>query len=86
MDCARPWLRHYGVVPHHLEYPETTLHGALARAAARSPGAVALDFLGSETTYRELMERIERCAAAFVRLGLGKGDYRALAGSEHARR
>lgn len=74
MDDPRPWLRHYGAVPQTLEYPETSLHGALAQAAARSPDAVALDFFGTQIVYRDLMARIERCAAAFAVLGLGKGD------------
>ena len=74
MDDPRPWLRRYGAVPRSLEYPETTLHGALALAAARTPGAVALDFMGREIAYRDLMQRIERCAAAFARLGLRKGE------------
>lgn len=70
----RPWLAHYGGVPHALRYPETTLHGALALVAGRTPQAVALEFMGTEITYRELMERIERCAAGFARLGLREGE------------
>ena len=74
MDDPRPWLRHYGAVPKSLEYPETSLHGALATTAARSPEAVALDFLGTRITYRDLMALIERCAGALAGLRLGKGD------------
>ena len=70
----RPWLAHYGGVPLSLQYPETTLHGALALVAARTPDTVALEFMGTEITYRELMERIQRCAAGFARLGLREGD------------
>ena len=70
----RPWLAHYGGVPHALAYPETTLHGALALVAARSSATVALEFMGTGITYRELMERIERCAAGFARLGVREGD------------
>jgi long-chain acyl-CoA synthetase len=70
---SRPWLRHYGAVPHTLEYPETTLHGALALQAARTPDAIALEFMGTRIPYRELMQRIEACAAALAGVGLRHG-------------
>ena len=70
---SRPWLRHYGAVPHSLHYPETTLHAALALQAARTPDAIALEFMGTRIAYRELMQRIEDCAAAFAGVGLSEG-------------
>ena len=71
---ARPWLRFYGDVPATLEYPAIRVDEAVARSAARAPDAVAYDFLGTRATYRELQERIERCAHGLAALGLGAGD------------
>jgi long-chain acyl-CoA synthetase len=71
---SRPWLRHYGAVPHTLEYPETTLHDALELQAARTPDAIALEFMGTRIPYWELMQRIDSCAAAFASVGLGQGQ------------
>lgn len=70
----RPWLRFYGDIPASLEYPETTLHGALAASARRTPLATALDFFGTRITYANLLREVDRCAAAFARLGLARGD------------
>ena len=39
-----PWLRHYGAVPAHLEYPECTLYRMVAESAGRMPAAIAWDF------------------------------------------
>ena len=74
MDFPRPWLRHYGAVPVSLEYPGGTLYEALAGVASRSPDAVACDFFGARTTYRALVDRIDRVAAAFAALGIRAGD------------
>jgi long-chain acyl-CoA synthetase len=72
--ATRPWLRFYGEVPATLEYPAIRVDEAVARAAAHVPDAVAYDFLGTTATYRELQERIERCARGLASLGLGPGE------------
>jgi long-chain acyl-CoA synthetase len=74
MSGDRPWLRFYGRVPPSLDYPEVTLHEALARTAARVPGSIAWSFLGTQSTYRELDEAVTRCAAALSAEGLKGGD------------
>ena len=69
-----PWLRFYGSVPKSLEYPATTLFEAVAGTARRVPHAIAWDFLGTTSTYRELIAAIERCAGALAALGLKRGE------------
>jgi long-chain acyl-CoA synthetase len=69
-----PWLRYYGAVPPTLRYPEGSLSAAVLATASRGPDAPALTFLGATTTYRQLAEAIERCAAALAGLGLRAGD------------
>src|SRR5262245_61839561 len=73
MDDLR-WLRFYGDVPATLEYPEIGLYEALARSVARQPGATAVDFLGTEMTFGELLAAIDRCAAGLAARGIGAGD------------
>ncbi len=70
----RPWVRHYGRVPAHLEYPEATLYESIAAAAGRSPSAVAWNFFGTTCTYRNLMRDIDTCAAGLAALGVRRGD------------
>ncbi|MFY9316945.1 MAG: AMP-binding protein [Burkholderiales bacterium] len=71
---SRPWLRFYGHVPETLRYPEVTLYEAVAATARRLPDAVAWDFFGATSTYRQLVADIDRCADALAALGLGKGE------------
>ena len=71
---ARPWLRHYGSVPTSLEYPATTLPQALEAMAQRTPSAVALEYLGSRITYRELHQAVDRCAGALAAVGARADD------------
>ena len=70
----RPWVRFYGDVPERLDYPDTTLHDAIAATAARVPHAVAWSFFGRESTYRELSRDVGRCADALAQEGLRAGD------------
>jgi long-chain acyl-CoA synthetase len=70
----RPWLRFYGDVPATIDYPRVTLYEAVRATAERLPDAVAWDFFGTEATYRELIESIDRCADALASLALEAGD------------
>ncbi|MGZ4461792.1 MAG: long-chain-fatty-acid--CoA ligase [Gaiellaceae bacterium] len=51
-----------------------TLNEMLARSVAEVPSTIALSFHGQTLTYAELDDRIERCAAGLIELGIGKGD------------
>lgn len=51
-------------------YPETTMFGAVADAATRFPKAPALDFMGSITTFSELIRKTELAAKAFYKAGI----------------
>ena len=72
--AERPWLRFYGEVPKSLAYPATTLYEAIAATARRVPDDIAWDFLGSTSTYRELLAAIDRAAEVLATLGLKAGD------------
>jgi long-chain acyl-CoA synthetase len=73
-DNPRTWLRYYGAVPHHLGYPPVTLYVAVAATAQRTPEAIAWDFFGTTSTYRDLLAAIDQCAGALASLGLKSGD------------
>jgi long-chain acyl-CoA synthetase len=74
MVDALPWLRFYGQVPPTLDYPKVTLYASLSATVRRVPEAVAWTFLGSSSTYAELLSEIDRCATGLARLGLKQGD------------
>ena len=70
----RPWLAHYGTVPHHLEYPTGSMSDAVFETAARLPQYTALSFMGRSVSYLEMAEKIHQTACAFHGIGIQKGD------------
>jgi long-chain acyl-CoA synthetase len=80
MPPATPWLSHYDpdVPPSLAPYPDRTLVDELADAARALPKRPALLFKGATITYSELDRLSDACAAAFVALGVTRGDRIAL--------
>lgn len=74
MTDSLPWLRFYGSVPPTLEYPTSSLYQVVMNSVRRVPDAIAYEFLGYQSTYREFGEAIGQCAAALAALGLRQGD------------
>ena len=62
-----PWLRFYGKVPAHLEYPTGSMMDAVTAVAEKYPQQTAYTFQGVKTTYRELVEQAHRVARACKR-------------------
>ena len=58
----------------HLEYPELTMFQMVENMSKQFPDTAAIEFYGKKITYTEFMERIDRCAKAFVGIGIKKGD------------
>jgi long-chain acyl-CoA synthetase len=69
----RPWLAFYGDVPATLDYPRIGLYEALVESARSRPDAIAVDFFDSTLSYSELVEAVDRCAAALAAHGLAAG-------------
>ncbi len=69
-----PWLRSYGEVPFHLEYPDFSISDALFESARKYPKQVALTFQGLNTTYEKLVPQIRKAAKAFHAMGIKEGD------------
>ena len=74
---SRPWLKNYPL-RWNLDYPKISVFHYLKRAADRYPDRTALIFIADKVSYREMMENIDRMAAAFTAMGLKKGDRIAL--------
>jgi long-chain acyl-CoA synthetase len=73
----KPWLKNYPV-KWNLDYPEISLYSYFMENTADYPDLVALVFFGSEITFSETHNRIDRMAAALAGLGVKKGDRVAL--------
>ncbi len=74
MSEKRPWLKHYGDVPHEIKIPELSMYESVALAVADFYDQVAYDFMGSKVTYIDFKRQIDQCADALAALGLKKGD------------
>lgn len=74
-DPPRPWIRSYADgVPADLAPVDGCLIDIVEASARDYPDAPALQFFGRTTSYRELMDAVERAAAGLKALGVGKGD------------
>lgn len=69
------WQKNYAAgVPSSIDFEEITLTQALTRTAGRFPDVRALMFQGTEITFRELKESVERFSEGLKSLGIGPGD------------
>ena len=73
-EVKTPWAAHMGDVPMHLEYFGGSMFQALEQVARAYPGSVAFDFMGKSTTYKKMIQEIERCAKSLKVLGIRAGD------------
>ncbi|MCP4692974.1 MAG: AMP-binding protein, partial [Desulfobacterales bacterium] len=73
-DNNKPWLKFYGDVPPTIDYPKTTMYGALMRTVENYPDSIAYDFLGFTATYREFAAEIDEFADILADLGLKAGN------------
>ena len=69
-----PWLKYYGEVPFHLDYPDYSISDAVLESARKDPDFPAISFMGKIFTYKTVVSKINEAAAAFVALGVKKGD------------
>ena len=84
----KPWLAHYEKdVPHTIDYPKIPLHQTLEDSARKYPDQTAIKLvlrymgpltMGATLTYRQLLDQVNRFAAALAALGVKKGDRVAL--------
>ena len=69
-----PWLKSYGEVPFHLDYPDISMSDALFESARKYPDQVALTFQEKDTTFAQLVPQIRQAEKAFRAIGIKEGD------------
>jgi long-chain acyl-CoA synthetase len=73
-SVPRPWLRSYPLgVPEAYAYPLVPLTRFLDDAAQDFPETTAVEFCGLQLSYQQLLDQVDRLAAAFQSLGLTRG-------------
>lgn len=74
ITAKTPWVKNLGDVPAHLDYFQGSMYEAVERTARQNPNAVAFDFMGRSTTYKKMIEEIQRCAKSLRTIGVREGD------------
>lgn len=69
-----PWEPFMDSIPMHLDYFDGSMFEALQKIAEKYPNNIAFDFMGRSTTYKTLINRIERCAMALRTIGVREND------------
>ena len=67
----------YGYIeklPHNIEYFDGGLYDAVYEASCKWPHNVALDYFDTQVTYKEMIKKINKVAAALKALGAEKGE------------
>lgn len=72
--AARVWKKYYGNDKFFLEYPKKTIYELLEESAAGWTGESAVDFEGRKISFKELLDKIDLTASAFVAQGVSRGD------------
>lgn len=74
-SLEKTWLINWPKdVSQSLQYPELSLADALRNSAKESPDRVALNYLGTAMTFRELDKQVDKFGEALQDLGVKKGD------------
>jgi long-chain acyl-CoA synthetase len=61
-------------IPLHLDYFDSSMFEAVENTAKKYPNQIAFDFMGRSTTYRKMIEQIEKCAKALRTIGVREND------------
>ncbi len=74
MRLERAKYSYIDKLPKNIEYFEGGLYDAIYEASCKWPHNIALEYFDSQITYKELIKRINKVAAALKAIGAEKGD------------
>lgn len=71
---TKPWLKYYSEEALKDEMPKCTAYQYIRKVNEKYPDQIALNYYGNKISYRELFDRIEKCANAFYAMGVKEGE------------
>ncbi len=74
ITAKTPWESNMGDLPMHLDYFEGSMYDKVAEIAKQYPTNIAFDFMGKSTTYKSMLQEIDRCAKSLRTIGVREGD------------
>ncbi len=69
-----PWLKFYGNIPAHIDYPDLTMYEYIEKTANENPDNNVFEFYGKYTSYKTFLEKIDAIARSLTAIGIRKGD------------
>ncbi|MFQ9063844.1 MAG: class I adenylate-forming enzyme family protein [Eubacterium sp.] len=71
-----PWLKYFGDMPAHLDYPKGSMYEAVRESAItqKKMNSVAYEFQGKKTNYKQFLNKIEFLGKAYKSIGIDEGD------------
>lgn len=71
-----PWLKYFGDMPAHLDYPKGSMYEAVKESAItkKKMNSVAYEFQGKKTNYKQFLNKIEVLGKAYKSIGIDEGD------------
>lgn len=71
-----PWLKYFGDMPAHLDYPKGSMYEAVRESAItkKKMNSVAYEFQGKKTNYKQFLNKIEVLGKAYKSIGIDEGD------------
>ena len=61
-------------IPLKLDYYDGTMYEAVEKIAKQYPNNIAFDFMGRSTTYKKMIDQINKCAKALRTIGIREND------------
>ena len=74
ITAKMPWEGHTEDIPLHLDYFEGSMFDAIRLSAEKYPNSTAFTFMGRATSYRTMIQEIEKCARALKTIGVREND------------
>ena len=74
ITAKTPWAGHTEDIPLHLEYFQGSMYDAVKASAEKYPEYTAFTFMGRKTSYRTMVQEIEKCARALKTIGVREND------------
>lgn len=71
-----PWLKYFGDMPAHLDYPKGSMYEAVRESAItkKKMNSVAYEFQGKKTNYKQFLNKIDVLGKAYKSIGIDEGD------------
>ena len=73
-NVKSPWVKNYGEMREHLDYPEGSLYNYMRTANLDRLDLVAYTYYGTEATYRTFLNQIDKMARALRAYGIHEDD------------